>query len=606
MKSISAIGFIALCSAIVIAPMALLAAPRATFGDDWNNNLWMIGYARRSLLARHWFPDEYIETSNVGVPQPIFYGPRLYPLLALLAVPLGPQAALRGACLILWSLQFWLIYRLCRCVGADRIHAVVAGAIVSWSVYPLTNLYDRGALAEFFATALLSCAMAAGGLALLSPDRSIRFALLAALLGALALEAHAPTALVGGGLLLTLIFPALLLRLPRRNFRFGRRIIVTVLLAMLVAAILSPWIYALLRFAQRFAISVPGPFYNGAGHWQRFAWIDGWRQRLSPLPLPQRGAPADFMLLGHHVDAQWNLPLALLAVFSAIRALAAPAGAAVRTALPLMAVAAIAAAGLLILSICPPLQDLLTYPIGAAIQFPYRLVSHVNLALFVLLIAAWVARPPTTRRAALLVLAVAIGLSGAALAMKLHHGAKAMVLHGPSATELNLYPFANRPVNFVGQNDYTLQVPERALPLSLASSANPPLALDAPAGAGPVEGATDVVVTMPNTRWIVTSIMNFPWNRLVLNGRPIPFTQVHNLYFRQTILLPAGDTRLGYRFDPDPIWVRLDRLSWMTLIVLVVLCTIAFIARRRGGHEQRNSLNPDCIPSSLASEGWRT
>jgi hypothetical protein len=81
---------------------------------------------------------------------------------------------------------------------------------------------------------------------------------------------------------------------------------------------------------------------------------------------------------------------------------------------------------------------------------------------------------------------------------------------------------------------------------------------------------------------------------------------VHNLYFRQTILLPAGDTRLGYRFDPDPMWVRLDHLSWMTLIILVVLCTIAFIARRRGGHEQQNSLNPDCIPSSLASEGWRT
>ena len=545
------------------------------FSPDWQNNLWMIGYARQSLLAGHGFPDVYIVASHVGVPQPIFYGPRLYPLLALLSLPLGPQWAVRAACLIVWSLQFGLIYRLSRRIGADRLHATAVGALMSWSIYPLTNLYNRGALAEFFATALFLCALCAGGLALLSPDRRGRFALLAAPLGALALAAHAPTALIGGGALLLIIVPALLLRLPGQDIRIGRRVICTILLALLIGAILSPWVYALLRYSGRFSISAPNPFYAIAGRWQRFEWIDSWWRRLSPLPLPGRWAPPqNAWRYTPHLDAQWNFPLALLAVYSAVRALRShPRG----PALALMIVAAIIALGLLTLSICQPLQNALTHPIGAAIQFPYRLVSHVNIALLVVLLAAWVAKAPAMRGTGAAILAIAMALSAAGLALKLKHAAAVMVRAQPQSAS----QFASLPSTFGGQDDYTLQVHETELPISLAWEPNSPLMVDAPTGGGPVEGAADVTITLPATRWIVTSIMNFPWNRLILDRQPIPFAQAHNLYFHETVLLTPGEHRIGYRFEPDALWVRLDRLSWEILAVLVVVCAAVFCVRRR-------------------------
>lgn len=574
MKTNRALLLFCISAVIVVAPLALLAVPGAIFSPDWQNNLWMIGYARQSLLSGHWFPDVYTVASHVGVPQPIFYGPRLYPLLALLSLPLGPQWAVRAACLIVWSLQFWLVYRLSRRVGGDPIHALAAAALMSWAVYPLTNLYNRGALAEFFATALFLCALCAGGLALLSPHRG-RFALLAALLGALALGAHAPTALIGGGVLLLIIVPALLLRLPGQDIRIGRRVIWTILLALLIGAILSPWVYALLRYSGRFSISVPNPFfYSIAGRWQRFEWIDAWWARLSPLPLPGQWAPPqNAWRYTLHLDAQWNFPLALLAVYSAARALVArPRG----RAAPLMIVAAVIAVGLLVLSICQPLQNALTHPIGAAIQFPYRLVSHVNIALLVLLLAAWVAKAPEMRGSGAAILAIAMALSAAGLALKLKHAAAVMVRAQPQTAS----QFARLPPMFGGQDDYTLQVHETELPISLAWEPNSPLMVEAPFGGGPAEGAADVTITLPATRWIVTSIMNFPWNRLVLDRQPIPFAQVHNLYFHETVRLTAGEHRIGYRFDPDPLWVQLDRLSWEILAVLLVVCIAAFARRR--------------------------
>jgi len=103
MKTNRALLLFCISAVIVVAPLAAAgSAGRPSSAHDWQNNLWMIGYARQSLLSGHWFPDVYTVASHVGVPQPIFYGPRLYPLLALLSLPLGPQWAVRAACLIVW------------------------------------------------------------------------------------------------------------------------------------------------------------------------------------------------------------------------------------------------------------------------------------------------------------------------------------------------------------------------------------------------------------------------------------------------------------------------------------------------------------------------
>jgi hypothetical protein len=374
---------------IVAAPLAMLFDLNAVFGRDWNNNLWMISYSREYLSAHGQFPDEFNVALHVGVPLPVFYGPLLYPILTLLSVPLGAGLALRVACFGLWSLQFWLVYRLSRAVKATIGEAVAAGALLSWSIYSLTDLYNRAALAEFFATGFLLCAVAAGGLAVLEPTKRRRpaFALLFALGCAMAFGSHAPTALIGGPMLLIAALCAL-------RFDPGRakaRVAAMAALAAVVVCILLPWALMIHRYSGHLTIQTPGdPLYPVAGHWQPIPAVDSWPARLSPLPIPESWKAGAHQKPGTpHLDAQWNFPLVALAVWN-LALLGRSTGR--RPVMPLILFCCAAGVALLCVSIAPALQNLLPPPLPGAIQFPYRLVSHVNLAGFILLIAAWMAR----------------------------------------------------------------------------------------------------------------------------------------------------------------------------------------------------------------------
>jgi hypothetical protein len=302
---------------VVAAPLSLLLLfPHATFNLDWNNNLWMVSYARAAFTDHLRFPAVYNVSDRVGIPQPIFYGPLLYPCLAMLSVPFGADVGIRLACIGLWSMQFWLIFRLCRRIGAAVVYSIGTAALVSWAIYPLTNLYNRGALAEFCATTFLTCAVVAGGSALLDPQprKRIAFGLLTAICAAMAICSHGPTAVVGGPLMLVLGLAAMC--------GDWRTLLKAACLALIVAAIISPWAYVLKSFASQLTIEVPGnPYYPVAGNWQRYASTDAAWARLKPLPLNDRWTSTPGAKETPYVDAQWNLPLVLLAFWSAAKAL---------------------------------------------------------------------------------------------------------------------------------------------------------------------------------------------------------------------------------------------------------------------------------------------
>jgi hypothetical protein len=567
--SVASASAVSAASACIVAPLCLLLVPHGNFTDDWLNNLWMIAYRRAFFAANFSFPRVFNVFDHVGIPQPIFYGPLLYPLLAILSEPLGAPTAVRLACLGLWTMQFWLIYRLARSVGASRGESLAAGALMSWSIYPLTNLYNRCALAEFFGTGLLLCSLCAGGLALNHPLPSRRraFALLAALLAALAIGSHAPTALVG--------CPLLVLFAVAASFS-GRRLGSLARLALLVLVIVSPWLYAVALFSSRLTISLPNEFSHIYGVWTRFADIDSLPTRFWPVPLADSGGS-----LTQHLDAQWNFPLALLAGWNAAIALRRRP---VPRHLAMIIVSAFAAIVLLALSVSETLQDLLPRQVAAAIQFPYRLVSHANIALLVLLISGWQARPPhapasvSRTHGNRTILAICLLLSLAALAVKLRHAAAVLRVDPSIDARLTDENLAALPQRFVGQSDYSLQVAARAITDADVSGSRTPLAkLDGPAGLGPLRPVGDVSITVPSATWIMTSVLNFPWDRLILDGRDVPFDEAHNLYFHQTVKVPAGSHTFGYRFDPDPVWVFLYRLSWTLLALLAAATLFCFV-----------------------------
>src|SRR5688572_30554632 len=155
---------------VILLPLAPLLLPgyRSTI-NDWGNTLWGVGYTK-TYLARHGsFPAIFNTDRVVGHPVPMLYGPLLYPMLAIPAVAFGADWGMRVSVAGIWCLQFALVHRLIRVISESRVLAMTVGALVSWAVYPLTNLYNRGAGNELFATVFLTCAACAGTLALVEP-----------------------------------------------------------------------------------------------------------------------------------------------------------------------------------------------------------------------------------------------------------------------------------------------------------------------------------------------------------------------------------------------------------------------------------------------------
>ncbi|MGA2232671.1 MAG: hypothetical protein ABSH22_17370 [Tepidisphaeraceae bacterium] len=584
----SAICILAAAAAIIAAPLApLLIFPSATFNLDWTNNLWMVAYLRAFFTSHGYFPHTYNVALHVGIPQPIFYGPFLYPCLALFSLPAGAAIGVRVACIAVWTLQFFLVWRLSRAAGATRLAAFAAGATTAWSVYSLTNLYNRGALSEFIATSLLLCAVAGAGLAILEPAKMKRlaYAWLFALCAALAVTSHGPTALVGGPLMLVLGISCIPLLSAQR--RHGEPVhLIRAAMPLLAAAItVAPWVYVVTQNSGKLTIQVPDDeFYPIAGKWQRWASIDSAWPRLKPLPIDDPWTPRDATPPGtRYLDAQWNLPLVMMAVWNAAAAIAGRRGPRFSQALWLMAAAAGAGMILLAVSISPALQAALPVSIAGGIQFPYRLVSHVNIAAFALLIGGWIAQngAPRARRWVRIdrgVVLTALALSAAALGVKLDHIVR--VKSEPSVEEASAAGdyLSQLPTTFVGQSDYSVQIPDRLVPASGRADA---LKIDAPAGRGPEQDVQDVQVQLAKPQWVVTSILNFPWNRLIVDGKSVPFGQVHNLFFHEAVELPAGIHTVGYEFEPDPVWIALNDGAWTALAVQVAVVAVCLIRARK-------------------------
>ena len=561
-------GFAVAAAVIIVAPLSLLLAyPHGTFNMEWGDSLWFIAYDRAYITSHFAFPATLNFTGHVGVPRPIFYGPLLYPILGLLAEPLGPGGAIRLLAVAIWLLQFVLVYRLVRAVGRCAITALAAAALMSWSVYSLTNLYNRGAIAEFAGTGFLLCAIAAGGLAILESSRQKRvgFGLLGALCAAVAIGSHGPTALVGG----------LVLLLLTAAFAW-RRVGSVICIAAIVLTVVSPWLYVAAHFSGQLSIQEDPEEFPTPHQWKWLASNDSLWARFKPLPLAGNSAGVDPNT--PYLDANWNFPLALLAAWNAALAVSRRSD---RKFLPLMICSGVGCAVLLVISVSPMLQDVLPHCIPATIQFPYRLVSHANILLFTLLISAWAARsasklPPRLLRADRLVLIAVFVLSAVGLEMKLYHAAIVAVADGDALYDpgdqtelLSVTPGVN-----VGQNDFSIYVPERAIPPAERASA---ARLNAPNGLGPEAEPKDATFDFPDQRWVVSSVLNFPWSHLIVDGQPVPFDQVHNLYFHQAVNLPPGPHTFGYRFEPDPVWVWLTRLSWTMLSLLAVATAICFL-----------------------------
>jgi hypothetical protein len=583
----------------VLIPCSLLLPLRGGFALDWVNHLWVISYFGDYYRAHGCMPSVLTTPQLAGEPMPIFYGYLFYPLLGWLSANVGPHAALRLAALGSLGLQFYLVRLVLRSLGSARGLAFAGACLVTWATYPLTNLYNRSALTEFFAGAWLTCAACCWFLFWRAgSNRSLwTHTLGLALFSVLAAGTHPITAWMGVWLFVVLAVAGVL---AGRGELLGRRLVLLGVAGVGVVLCLTPWLYATAYFCGSLPIApaVPAPLVTIDG-------IDQWYVRFFPLPLDLRCVrqPPSAVQTAY-LDAQANVPL--LALVGAVliklllRAPRRPG---------LLAVAAVALVGVYLgfsitLSLVPEATRLLPVPFTGA-QFAYRWVNQINLALFALLCLALLVFRGGSGLPPLRVGGVFLGClltwAGAGLLVKLGHAAFVR----QQGVMVNYQPGPQLPAVFYSVGGYSTPT---CYPASLRDDAGPVLRGHWDVDAGAAYGVAQplrVRAERPGT--LLTSAEGFAWNRLYLDGRAVRREETRLVRYPefidptdrlpwnlQAIPLPAGEHEVEYRFEPDPLWSGLARLSGLALASIALgWIALLLIPVRRGRVGRRCAAGPE-------------
>jgi hypothetical protein len=558
---------------IALAPLILLLLPGHEFGIDWASHAWLTSYFGEFFRHHFSFPDVLNTNQLSGMPQPVFYGFLLYPILGIISAITGAEIAIRLAALAVLLLQSRQVFRLVSQVSNDRALSLVTTAVTCWSTYALTNLYNRGALNELFAVALLTSAVCAFiRFILLAPEQRNPVVLLNGFLFfVLAAGAHPITALFGG-LFLAFVVAALFL-IARERMRMMRWF---ALGALGAALILSPWIYAVLKFNSSLTVSEK---------WARIAYfsknIDSVSSRLMPFPYDARMAGNAHLprYMSPYLDAQITSGLLLLAIVltacvcwkygRGFRGNARGVG--------IVAVCWMMFLLLFALSVTPSF-GLAMPSIFKNLQFAYRLVSYLNLCLLVIIIGALATVPASggwlscNAKKWLLSGTLAIAMFG--LVIKLNHAAGVVTITASATSESASDRALQLPDNFYGWEAY-------AITGGSTGSLSPDAAMRMKVGKQSAFGEVPpVTVQLARAQNILIHVQPFPWNRLLIDGQPIAIEDGRRLASGTIVALAAGTHEITYSWQPTTTWTWLNISSRIGIILWLSYAFAMCIAPR--------------------------
>lgn len=540
------IALIALGASLI--PYLPLLDLKAKFYFDWNNHLWYLAYFGEYLKNHLWFPYVYNAHELVGNPGPIFYGRPLFAIGGGLATFLGASLAVRVLILGTFLLQFLFTFYAVEKISKNRKLAYVMAALQSWSIYPLTNIYHRSALPEFFAVALLHCLFC---LWFLAKDEGNKkpFVLMGLLFGIVS-QTHPISGIFG----VLIIGPIWGLALGF-NKKKGELLKNSFYFIGATALFLSPWIYLLFRLSHNLSITLT------AAHIGFFEGIDSITTRLMGFPYDPREL-TDHSGSTPCLDAQILLPYLFLGIWltwlgiknrwnfqNKISAF----------------VGWILFLFFLISSVSPYPWNLLPQFLQN-VQFGYRLVSFINLSLFtlILFLISSVKIPKTKFANVALILLVVFQFSAVLIkdqrATTSYKWELIKGLFGKDPETLLHTPFRNK-----SNHDYF--TPTLYPELNRESI----LGVDIPVKAGSEFGITGLAIAKLDSKTFVqTNVLAFPWNKIVVDGQMLK-NDLMVRDFSFAFELPPGDHTLEYRFEPDPVWSVLNLVSVIGTAFLLLL-----------------------------------
>ncbi len=305
------LGLVAGVAAVLISALPLLTK---SLPFDWDNHTWMVNYQAHYLLHHFQLTPVFNTDQLMGMCFPVFYGYLFFPFMSVFSTVFDANASIRFFVIALMLTQFTAIFAFFKRTTGDRVFAATVAALVAWAIYPLTNLYHRTAIPEFFATALLTCACITllNAVSAKTAKTFVAWCNISVLALCAAAGSHPITAVYG------LCFYALLLVASFALHRIDRKQNIKVIVAALIVPgliasfCLAPWVFATAKYHRHLHIARG---FDQINFYPRS--IDSLVLRISPIPVPSR------MLTKHikrehmntpHLDAEFNTALLLLLI----------------------------------------------------------------------------------------------------------------------------------------------------------------------------------------------------------------------------------------------------------------------------------------------------
>jgi hypothetical protein len=579
-----------ICSLLIcLLPLVFLIDLRNTFSVDWFNHIWVIEYFGEYIRRHRSVPQILVTKELAGIAMPIFYGGKFYAATGLISCFLGSAIAFRIAALVALLVQFWHVERAIWSSTQNKLLSFAVATLLSWAVYPLTNLYNRGALTEFIAVAFLTAAVASIFVLvfrLSTGHKSYYDAVAFGLLYAAAALTHPLTALFGGVFLVSIGLCAW--------FALRSRWLAIVGICNLVTTglVLSPWWYVVHRFGRSLHFIKPSglkTLFRSGGYFPDS--IDNLWSRLSPVPVDFRSILKGNDVSTPYLDAQIILPLVILACGLAWIWFKSAWQVRRRSKLLLIMILCLSVV-LFFVSLAVSVSPSISAVFGGffdMLQFPYRLTSYINLATLtcVFALAGLINRdqfnPENSKDGfKTILLAGCLTISFSALVEKLIHADATRIL-APSPQLVNLPP------TFYSYNDYTVRAGfSTTRPAGSYSEESVALQPDSSRHFGTIRRT---VLELASPTLIVTNVQAFPWNRLIVDGveqrRGTIYVLESGSFAKwmkpvvQAVLLPKGTHTLECRFRSDTKWQLLDGISWTIILVWVALWLFVGRVRQR-------------------------
>ncbi|HRK01306.1 MAG TPA: hypothetical protein PLH57_01460 [Oligoflexia bacterium] len=536
-----------LCLAALTMAMVPLLLTGHYFCSDWLNHLWPVGYISNYFRSHLWIPDVVSTNNFIGLPYHVFYGRWLYIFGGLLGALFQPEVGLRLVLFFSFFFQAASVFLAFRSLGHQRDTSAFATVVVSISTYSLTNLYHRAALPEYVATASIITTIALT--VLLANTRQTPhkifyfFSLVLALVWA---TGNHPITTLYFGLVASLLFLVLQIFAPsliKNNFRI---LLILSFAGAIAFAINFSSYYAIIRYKSDLHISTTSIL-------NFIESVDTIVTRLFPIPFDKRSLINGTKIDTPYLETQINGALLLLVLL----------GIRTKTLKPFK-FACLGLAGIFLwLSVSNTGWNFIPSSL-TIVQFPYRLVTYVNLFLFLALLGTNLEKH--RRTIAPLMVYILIGL----IIKLVHVGAvktdKSKVGVGNDKSYLTW-------INDTGPlKNYTTTGPWSQIDnadLKTAKTTNLTITVNSP-HFGEVPSALAA-----ESGWHLTNVSAFPWNHIYVNGERAKDLLRND--GRIAVHISQSKSRLDLAVTPDKTWYRLNIISYLFLIAALTGFVGSFI-----------------------------